>query len=856
VRKEDRNREVADASGKHRPRPQRTAPRAPGPLSLFPNAVGNQLVQRLFQSGAIQAKLRISQPGEPDELEADRVAAQVVSSGDSASPSSTPSPAAPSSPQLHRKCDRAIGETCPECQSGSAAGDETIHRKSAAPSSARAGAPGPARSGALTPAAAPARVLQGLGSGRSLDSPLRASMESRFGHDFSSVRVHDDAKAGESAGQINARAFTAGTDIVFARGEFAPGTLSGLRLLAHELAHVVQQRHGPKLLARAPAAQYETKGITLDPLNVTKVSKGSFWEERLGRSVELREDPRIFQGKDPEERDAVLAAVSKVLPPAGFKSVVTQLVSIPARASAPGTKPLLYKVTFTPRKGKLPLAEIEFVAEGAAAQIKPTGPAPAGFVAHMPSLRFSGFPGNDIRKYWKAHPEEEEEVLAWIDSLPRLSFDQVIRTAVSTRVPRKVVTREVSYHVKGAKDATGNILNLEVDFIGTAPVSAETPPADYHSKQVLDEHLEHAQTALDPKKKDKLGKVNGIAGLPPEERPSVQNAILQYFETGTRNSEVDAIIPIPDSTRRILYTLRFHPKSNDVDVQRIGEEGKDVHIAPPRLSLYRVAHFHDLANDIPKLKDWIHKRYPSVTVTGSTAKEICANVDAQISAKAGTPAWFFDNYGIKILSGADGATRLVTAHPKQMSPLQVRGTKNFSPEELMILESTLETASDSILAGFKGIQMVRQNVKLDVVGAGKRRRAVPDKQEGGLSLETGSERTIVIFDTAHINDASLFIGGLRASGSTDVEPYFAETFAHELGHTVSWGPSVKAAFDKMVKKEKIETFTWYAAKKKTGEFFAESFMLFQLDPDWLQANSPKIFHFFEVLTTTGNPPTP
>jgi hypothetical protein len=58
----------------------------------------------------------------------------------------------------------------------------------------------------------------------------------------------------------------------------------------------------------------------------------------------------------------------------------------------------------------------------------------------------------------------------------------------------------------------------------------------------------------------------------------------------------------------------------------------------------------------------------------------------------------------------------------------------------------------------------------------------------------------------------------------------------------------------MVKKEKLETFTWYAKSDPKEEFFAESFMMFQLDPDWLSANSPKIFHFFDVLTKTGSPP--
>jgi hypothetical protein len=66
-------------------------------------------------------------------------------------------------------------------------------------------------------------------------------MEARFGHDFSRVRVHDGARAAESARAINAQAYTSGSEIVFGSGAFAPDTDAGAKLLTHELTHVVQQ---------------------------------------------------------------------------------------------------------------------------------------------------------------------------------------------------------------------------------------------------------------------------------------------------------------------------------------------------------------------------------------------------------------------------------------------------------------------------------------------------------------------------------------------------------------------------------------------------------------------------------------
>ena len=69
-------------------------------------------------------------------------------------------------------------------------------------------------------------------------------MEGRFGESFGAVQVHADADAGDAAKQHGARAFTLGNDIVFGHGQYQPGTRQGKRLIAHELAHVVQQQRG------------------------------------------------------------------------------------------------------------------------------------------------------------------------------------------------------------------------------------------------------------------------------------------------------------------------------------------------------------------------------------------------------------------------------------------------------------------------------------------------------------------------------------------------------------------------------------------------------------------------------------
>jgi hypothetical protein len=131
-----------------------------------------------------------------------------------------------SRPLLQRKCGcggvPGVAAECEECR-----------KKQALQRSA---------SGGAAPAAVPPIVGQVLGSaGRPLDAPTRSLMELRFGHDFSRVRVHDDATAAESARAVNAKAYTVGQDIVFAAGQYSPQAPSGSHLLAHELAHTVQQ---------------------------------------------------------------------------------------------------------------------------------------------------------------------------------------------------------------------------------------------------------------------------------------------------------------------------------------------------------------------------------------------------------------------------------------------------------------------------------------------------------------------------------------------------------------------------------------------------------------------------------------
>jgi len=131
--------------------------------------------------------------------------------------------------------------------------------------------------------------------GRPLDLRARREMETHFGYDFSAVRVHDDARAAATAQSIDAAAFTVGTELVFAPGRYDPASLDGQRLLAHELAHVVQQgfeRGGAGAIQRLGAGEYLSRVF----------GEGTFGDEELRTYLEGRDTGAIEDHFDSDNK--------------------------------------------------------------------------------------------------------------------------------------------------------------------------------------------------------------------------------------------------------------------------------------------------------------------------------------------------------------------------------------------------------------------------------------------------------------------------------------------------------------------------------------------------------------------------
>jgi hypothetical protein len=173
------------------------------------SSLGNQSLQQLMKTHALQTKLTISSPSDLYEQEADRVAGQIMQTS------------LPAEQSLSHEPEQELSRQPLE-------EEEPIVARMAQASS-------PVEGEMET-------SIDALhGRGQPLPEAARDFMEPRFRADFSAVRVHDDAQAHELARAVNAQAFTVGRDVVFAAGHYDPEGDAGKRLLAHELTHVMQQ---------------------------------------------------------------------------------------------------------------------------------------------------------------------------------------------------------------------------------------------------------------------------------------------------------------------------------------------------------------------------------------------------------------------------------------------------------------------------------------------------------------------------------------------------------------------------------------------------------------------------------------
>lgn len=275
---------------------QRLLQAKPNPLDAVSDATASGRLDNDFSripacarsSAKNQSNLAVNTPGDIYEQEADRISEQVLRMPEA---------------QLQRDCH--CGGVCPKCQT-----KQPDHEHERLQTQR-------VQAGDTGQTAAPNIVHEVMAShGQPLDRATRAFMEPRFGRDFGHVRVHADDRAAESARALGALAYTVGSNVVFSRGQYSPGTQAGRRLLAHELTHVEQQRDaaathgaGPPAIQRICDASVKPTGNAIasqnedDYLKAVREGKyckdtgatGVFHEGRCYREIPLE---RGFPGGD------------------------------------------------------------------------------------------------------------------------------------------------------------------------------------------------------------------------------------------------------------------------------------------------------------------------------------------------------------------------------------------------------------------------------------------------------------------------------------------------------------------------------------------------------------------------------
>ena len=220
---------AAELSGMH------TAQRASVLLALQ-RTHGNRYVQRVV--AGVQAKLKVGQPGDIYEQEADRVAEQVMR---------MPEPEVQRQPEEEENKEKETIQTKPIADQITPMVQRQIEEEEEKKEERGEEEKVLVMTKSLSGAAPQISddFEEGLSRTKGLGGPLpadtRTFMEERFGADFSAVGIHTDSETSLMARALNAEAFTHGRDIYFGAGKYSPGTLAGKRLLAHELTHVMQQ---------------------------------------------------------------------------------------------------------------------------------------------------------------------------------------------------------------------------------------------------------------------------------------------------------------------------------------------------------------------------------------------------------------------------------------------------------------------------------------------------------------------------------------------------------------------------------------------------------------------------------------
>jgi hypothetical protein len=563
----------------------------------------------------------------------------------------------------------------------------------------------------------------------------------------------------------------------------------------------------PHLASAQGLSFYETRSVVLSPERVSALASESYWKARLSRQTKLTLI-RSIEGL-PAGLDALYASVSVWLPqaPAHASDWVFALNG----NSGLGARAALRPAGQRPKLDLQPF-KIDALSTVQAKSLRTNGWWPGEVFRHV------GFPG-EIDGYCASR--------AAVCTAMFSDSDQRRRTLLTVAAPSSQATFLVDR--TGATAGQGGPLVRYLGEVGVTPLS---PPADFAQRDITD--LTFGGN----------GAIKGIGMLAQRERVAVKSAIAGYLRSGTRSAEADLVLPAGPAGEKMLYTLRFLPRGDEVTVESFGSAVNLLPAAGPRSDI-RSIRSYPAGADRGKLLEWLRKRYPALVVKGNTPQEIATSADRTIERYSATAGWFAENYQITILDAKAANRRLAEVHG--LSRHQRRGLDDFAASELRALEAVLQRLETPGLAVLRGTAFARQRAAEDASPFGDPRnrvlvtgqtftQAAPRPQRRQRSSVTA---TIVIYDAAH--SPTRFVGGRAPDGVVRVYPPVAHVMAHELAHVISQRAPVQRQFDALVKSVGASPFTRYAASEPATEFLPEAFALYLLDPAWVNDNHPELF---------------
>jgi hypothetical protein len=582
-------------------------------------------INDFFLRMPLQRKLAVGATDDPLEQEADEMADRVM--------------CMPEMPFIQKKCGH-----CKE--------EERLHRKPLTSFIQRKGG----ESSYVSPALS-ARITSLQGAGSSLTGDTKNFMESRFGTDFSSVHIHAGAESVQLSRELNAKAFTVGSDIYFNDGYYSPATSAGKHLLAHELTHVTQQNAGiynKSLILRDELVgdysigtiHFQNPYATDYALDTTgdKDSIGgyNYWFRKIASVYEFLPYEVTVTPPQQLERDAWNVILSKawelrpaVTPSAANKAAMTQSVLLPVVLGAVKTPPgksyrvnCLYSFFYDAASGKpaFKLVVGDFTPEPA--RVIDIDKAPRVIGKKVPdsttdlllAAKAVGFPGNDLKQYLAGHPEVKDVLAGYIEWKSReikknqangdRSEQQLIKAKETAGGVENPVLLMLTMRSNGIEGVYSVALTYSSEKNNV--VSPGYNDKDYADFEAEADQLKH------PDSPDKLGTINGLEKISDvNERRIIKSVALSVYASEStdkagvktrsfRDTEVDQVIPIttdgkdPAKTESYYYTFIVHKAIAgvvNIDVKRIGKKG-DAVVGNPSLPLIdRIPGFAENAFD-------------------------------------------------------------------------------------------------------------------------------------------------------------------------------------------------------------------------------------------------------------------